>query len=78
MIVNRCYKVIQTKGSNNIDSLDDIKDDVVLHNNSITLETSFPYVFDNLTRKNIMIPENMYDEIVNLIKIRTDGNVVYC
>ena len=63
---------------NNIDNLDNIKDNVVLHYNNISLAPSFPYVFENSTKKNIRIPENMFDEIVNFIKIKTDGNMCYC
>lgn len=63
---------------NNIDSLDGIKDNVVLHHNNISLAPSFPYVFDNTTKKNIRIPDNMFDEIVNLIKLKTGENLCYC
>lgn len=61
-----------------IDNLDDIKDNVVLHYNNISLAPSFPYVFDNSIKKYIRIPDNMFDEIVNLIKVKTDGNICYC
>jgi hypothetical protein len=63
---------------NDIDNLDDIKDNVVLHYNNISLSPSFPYVFDNYTKQNIRIPDNMFDEIVNLINIKTHGNMCYC
>lgn len=65
-------------GYNNIDNLDGIKDDVVLHCNNISLAPAFPYVLDINTNKNIRIPNNMFEEIVNLIKNNTDGNVCYC
>ena len=71
-------KQFKQQGYNNIDDLDDIKDNVVLQSNNIKLEGTFPYVFDNTTKKNIRIPFHMFDEIVNLIKIKTDGNVCYC
>lgn len=71
-------KQFKQQGNNDIDILDDIKDNVVLHSNNISLAPSFPYVFDNSTKKNIRIPDNMFDEIVNLIKNKTDGNLCYC
>lgn len=71
-------KQFKQQGNNDIDILDDIKDNVVLHSNNISLAPSFPYVFDNSTKKNIRIPDNMFDEIVNLIKNKTDGNMCYC
>jgi ParB/RepB/Spo0J family partition protein len=66
------------QGNNDIDVFNDIKDNVVLHYNNISLAPSFPYVFEKLTKKNIRIPDNMFDEIINLIKIKTDGNICYC
>ena len=71
-------KQFKQQGNNDIDILDDIKDNVVLHSNNISLEPSFPYVIDIVSNKNIRIPDNMFDEIVNLIKIKTNGNVSYC
>jgi hypothetical protein len=71
-------KQFKQQGNNDIDNLDDIKDNVVLHYNNISLAPSFPYVFDNSTEKKIRIPDNMFDEIVNLIKVKTDGNICYC
>lgn len=71
-------KQFNLKGNNDINNLDDIKDDIILECSNITLAPSFPYVFDNSTRRNIRIPNHMFDEIVNLIKIKTDGNIIYC
>ena len=71
-------KQFRQNGNNDIDNLDDIKDNVVLHYNNISLAPSFPYVFDNTTKKNIRIPYNMFDEIVNSIKVKTGGNICYC
>ena len=71
-------KEFRHQGSNDIDILNDIKDDILLDNTDIKLEPSFPYVFDNTTKKNIRIPYNMFDEIVNLIKIKTNGDICYC
>lgn len=71
-------KQFKLHGDNDIDNLDDIKDNVVLHSNNISLAPAFPYVFDSLSNKNIRIPNNLFDEIVNLIKIKTNGNLFYC
>jgi len=65
-------------GNNDIDNLNDIKDKVVLHHNRIDLAPSFPYVYDEYTNKNIRIPDNMFNEMVCLIKVKTGGNIVYC
>ena len=65
-------------GDTDIDNLDNIKDNVVLHSNNISLAPSFPYVLDIVSNQNIRIPDNMFDEIVNLIKIKTNGNMSYC
>jgi hypothetical protein len=71
-------KQFKQEGNNDIDNLDIIKDNVVLHHNNILLAPSFPYVFDNFTKKNIRIPNNLFNEIVELIKNKTDGNICYC
>ena len=71
-------KQFKQYGNNDIDNLEDIKDNVVLYSNNISLAPSFPYVFDNITKKNIRIPDNMFDEIVSLIKKNTDENLCYC
>ena len=71
-------KQFTQQGNNDIDILDDIKDNVVLNYNNISLAPSFPYVIDIVSNKNIRIPGNMFDEIVNLIKIKTNGNLCYC
>jgi hypothetical protein len=70
------YFILQ--GNNDIDNLDDIKDKIVLHHNDIELAPSFPYVYDESTKKNIRIPNNMFNEIVTLIKVKTGGNISYC
>lgn len=71
-------KQFKQLGNSDIDLLDDIKEKVVIHHNNIILAPAYPYVFDRLTQKNIRIPNNMFDEIVNLIKIKTGGNINYC
>jgi len=71
-------KVFRLNGNNDIDNLDDIKENLVIQYNNILLQPSFPYVFDNTTKKNIRIPDNMFDEIVNYILVKTGGNISYC
>ena len=71
-------KQFKQQGNNDIDNLDYIKDNVVLHHNNISLSPSFPYVFDATTKQNVRIPDNMFEEIVNLINIKTCGNMCYC
>lgn len=69
-------KQFKQSGDCNIEDLDDIKDTVALYHNNISLAPSFPYVFDKSTNKNIRIPETMFEEIVNLIKLKTNGNLI--
>ena len=65
-------------GVEDIDILDDIKNDVVCYDNDIETYIELPpYVFDNIAKKNIRIPDNMFDEIVLLIKTKSNGNVCY-
>jgi ParB/RepB/Spo0J family partition protein len=71
-------KQFKQHGNNDINILDDIKDNVVICSNNISLAPSFPYVIDNVSNKYIRIPDNMFDEIINLIKIKTNGNLCYC
>jgi ParB family chromosome partitioning protein len=63
-------------GSDDIDELDEIKENIAILKNNIILVDSYPYVFDSSLNKNIRIPQDMYKEIVDLIK--KNGNVVYC
>lgn len=71
-------KQFKLNGDYDIDVLDEIKDDVVLQYNNIKLAPSVPYVFDKVTENNIIIPSDMYEEIVELIKSKTNGNICYC
>lgn len=70
-------KKFNDNGGSNLNNLDAIKNEIVLNQNSIKLAPSFPYVFDIHTLKNIKIPDNMYEEIVNLIK-NSNVDVCYC
>ena len=46
-------------GDTDIDNLDYIKDDVVLHHNNISLEPSFPYVIDIVSNTNTFISTHL-------------------
>ena len=59
-----------------IDLLDDIKKDVVIEYNNLQSRIQCPWVLDNHTGDKIRIPDNMFSEIVDLIKIKTKGNYV--
>lgn len=65
------------QSGNDISDLDHIKNEVAMHHNNILLAPSYPYVPDNSTGKLVRIPDNMFDEIVNLIKKNTGGNLCY-
>ena len=71
-------KQFKMNGSNDIDELEDIKLNITLHHNNIISAPSYPYIFDVTSNKNIRIPENMFEEIINLIKEKTDNNLCYC
>lgn len=61
--------------STNIDDLDTIKKDIVCYSNNIRLAPSFPYVIDK-NDKYIKIPETLYEDIINIIQLKT-GNIEY-
>jgi ParB family chromosome partitioning protein len=61
--------------STNIDDLDTIKEDIVCYSNNIRLAPSFPYVIDK-NDKYIKIPETLYEDIINIIQLKT-GNIEY-
>ena len=65
-------KLFKLNGNNNIDDFDIIKENIVLTHNKIILEPGYPYVFDIITNNNIRIPEDMFQEIVNLIQNKKD------
>ena len=68
-------KLFKLNGHNNIDDFDTIKENIVLTHNQIILEPSYPYVFDIITNNNIRNPENMFEEIVNLIKNKKTNDI---
>ena len=61
-----------------IENLNDIKEKVIIKDNNMNIiEARPPYIYDKTIDKNIIIPEDMYDEILRLIKTRKNGNLVY-
>jgi ParB family chromosome partitioning protein len=70
-------KQFRLSRTGDINELDEIKENIAILQNNIILAPSYPYVFDSISNKNILIPLNMYKEIVDLITIKT-GNVIYC
>ena len=61
--------------ANNIDDFDDI---ILELNNNEKVDYKGPYVFDSITQQNILIPDNMYADIINLIKEQIEADkIVY-
>lgn len=61
--------------ANNIDDFDDI---ILELNNNEKVDYKGPYVFDSITQQNILIPDNMYVDIINLIKEQIEADkIVY-
>ena len=52
-----------------IDEFDDIIEEI---NNNEKVDYKGPYVFDSIKQQNILIPENMYADIINFIKEKVD------
>lgn len=60
-----------------IDELDIIQQDIFFEDNKI--EDTPPYVFDIIVNKNIIIPEDLYGDIVKLIKEKVkEKDIKYC
>lgn len=60
-------KQFTQSGSDDIDDLDEIKENIAIQQNNIKLAPSFPYITDS-AGKDIRIPTNCYDDIIRLIK----------
>jgi hypothetical protein len=71
-------KEFNLNGDDDIDELDNIKEYIAIKENHIILSPSYPYVFDSILKKNVRIPESLFEEIVNLIKHKTGNNLIYC
>jgi len=60
-------KQFAQSGSDDIDDLNEIKENIAIQQNNIKLAPSFPYIKDS-DDKYIRIPTNCYDDIITLIK----------
>lgn len=58
------------------DDINDIKEDIVIKENNVILLPSFPYVIDE-NRKCVKIPENIFADVITLIKSKTGGVLEY-
>jgi len=64
---------------NDIGNLEVIRENVVLHSNNIKFaREELPYVIEVSTGKRVRIPDDMFVEIINLIRVKTNGNICYC
>jgi ParB family chromosome partitioning protein len=62
-------KQFKETNSNDIDELDDIIENISDEDEKDNkLKYKIPFIFDSITQKNIKIPENMYADIVKIIK----------
>jgi len=60
-------KQFAQSGSDDIDDLNEIKENIAIQQNNIKLAPSFPYIKDS-DDKYIRIPTSCYDDIITLIK----------
>jgi len=58
------------------EDINDIKDDIAIQQNNIILAPSYPYVKDE-NGKNVRIPQNLFADIIALIKSKTGGILEY-
>lgn len=61
------------KKSDNIDDIDDIIDEI---NSNDKVNYKGPYVFDSIKQQNILIPENMYADIIDFIKDKIENDKI--
>ena len=68
-------KKFTANDGNDINDFDDIIQEL---NNDEKVDFKGPYVFDSIKQQNILIPENMYADIINFIKDKLDEDkIVY-
>jgi ParB family chromosome partitioning protein len=66
-------KKFNENNSNDINDFDDIIEEL---NDSEKVDYKGPYVFDSVKQQNILIPENMYADIINFIKEKIDDKEI--
>lgn len=70
--------VIKKFTENDATDINDFDDIILELNNNEKVDYKGPYVFDSIKQQNILIPENMYAEIINFIKDKVDEDkIVY-
>lgn len=69
-------KKINENNVTNMNELDDIIEDIS-ENNTDNKNYKGPFVFDSVKQQNILIPENMYAEFVEMIKLKQGDEIVY-
>ena len=68
-------KKFNENDATNIDDFDDIIEEI---NNDEKVDYKGPYVFDSIKQQNILIPENMYADVIAFIKEKIDEDkIVY-
>jgi ParB family chromosome partitioning protein len=69
---------IKKFNENNATTIDDFDDIIEEINNDEKVDYKGPYVFDSIKQQNILIPEDMYADIINFIKEKVDEDkIVY-
>ena len=69
---------IKKFNENNATTIDDFDDIIEEINNNEKVDYKGPYVFDSIKQQNILIPEDMYADIINFIKEKVDEDkIVY-
>jgi ParB family chromosome partitioning protein len=63
---------IKKFNENNATDINDFDDIIEEINNNEKVDYKGPYVFDSIKQKNILIPENIYADVVNFIKEKVD------
>ena len=58
------------------DDINDIKEEIAIKQNNISVAPSFPYVID-INGKFIKIPKHLFQDIIILIKNKCEGNIEY-
>ena len=70
--------VIKKFTENDATDINDFDDIILELNNNEKVDYKGPYVFDSITQQNILIPDNMYADIINLIKEQIEADkIVY-
>ena len=69
---------IKKFNENNATDINDFDDIIEEINNNEKVDYKGPYVFDSIKQQNILIPENIYADVINFIKEKVDEDkIVY-